>query len=75
VIAHRPNTIRSADQILVMDRVEIIERGTHRELLEREGFYARLHNSQFRGDAELARQEERAQIEEAEVLAISRGND
>ncbi|MBA2247453.1 MAG: ATP-binding cassette domain-containing protein, partial [Chloroflexia bacterium] len=75
VIAHRLSTIRSADQILVINHGEIIERGTHRELLEQEGFYARLHNSQFRGDAELARLEERAQIEEAEVLAISRGND
>jgi len=75
VIAHRLSTIRSADQILVINHGKVIERGTHRELLEQEGFYARLHNSQFRGDDELARQEERAQIEEAEVLAISRGND
>jgi ATP-binding cassette subfamily B protein len=75
VIAHRLSTIRSADQILVINHGEIVERGTHRELLEQEGFYARLHNSQFRGDAELARQEEQAQIEEAEVLAISRGTD
>ena len=75
VIAHRLSTIRSADQIWVMDHGEIVERGTHRELLEQEGFYARLHNSQFRGDAELARQEELAQIEETETLAISRGND
>jgi len=69
------STIRSADQIWVMDHGEIVERGTQRELLEQEGFYARLHNSQFRGDAELARQEELAQIEETETLAISRGND
>ncbi|CAN5831939.1 ABC transporter ATP-binding protein [soil metagenome] len=75
VIAHRLSTIRSADQIWVMDHGEIVERGAHRELLEQEGFYARLHNSQFRGDAELARQEELAQIEETETLAISRGND
>ncbi len=75
VIAHRLSTIRAADQILVINHGEVIERGTHRELLEQEGFYARLHNSQFRGDDERARQEERAQIEEAEVLAISRGND
>jgi ATP-binding cassette subfamily B multidrug efflux pump len=75
VIAHRLSTIRSADQILVVNHGEIVERGTHEELLEQEGFYARLHNSQFRGDAELARQEERAQIEEAAVLAISRETD
>jgi ATP-binding cassette subfamily B protein len=75
VIAHRLSTIRSADQILVVNHGEIVERGTHVELLEREGFYARLHNSQFKGDAELARQEERAQIEEAAVLAIARETD
>ncbi|MBA2556294.1 MAG: ABC transporter ATP-binding protein [Chloroflexi bacterium] len=75
VIAHRLSTIRSADQILVINQGEIVERGTHRELLEEGGFYARLHNSQFRGDAELARQEERAQIEEAAVLAIARETD
>ena len=75
VIAHRLSTIRSADQILVINHGEIVERGTHRELLAQEGFYARLHNSQFRGDAELARQEELAQIEEAEVLAIARETD
>lgn len=75
VIAHRLSTIRSADQILVINHGEIIERGTHDDLLQQEGFYARLHNSQFRGDDELARQEELAQIEESEVLAISRGRD
>jgi len=75
VIAHRLSTIRSANQILVVNHGEIVERGTHHELLEQEGFYARLHNSQFRGDDELARQEERAQIEEAAVLAISRETD
>jgi len=75
VIAHRLSTIRAADQILVINHGEIVERGTHRELLTEEGFYARLHNSQFRGDAELARQEELAQIEEAEVLAIARETD
>jgi ATP-binding cassette subfamily B protein len=75
VIAHRLSTIRSADQILVVNHGEIVERGTHRELLAQEGFYARLHNSQFQGDDELARQEELAQIEEAEVLAIARETD
>ncbi|MBN2980809.1 ABC transporter ATP-binding protein [Cohnella algarum] len=47
VIAHRLNTIKSADLILVIDGGRIIERGTHDELLGRQGFYARLYNSQF----------------------------
>ncbi|MBB6669867.1 ATP-binding cassette domain-containing protein [Cohnella nanjingensis] len=47
VIAHRLNTVRGADLILVIDGGEIIERGTHEQLLAREGFYARLYNSQF----------------------------
>jgi ATP-binding cassette subfamily B protein len=47
VIAHRLSTIRSADQILVINGGEIVERGTHEELLAKQGFYARLHASQF----------------------------
>ena len=47
VIAHRLSTIRDADLILVMDRGSIIEQGSHDELLERGGFYARLYESQF----------------------------
>ena len=49
VIAHRLSTIRDADNILVMNDGAIIETGTHAELLEQEGFYADLYNSQFRG--------------------------
>jgi ATP-binding cassette subfamily B protein len=49
VIAHRLSTIRSADLILVIDGGEIVERGTHRELLEKRGFYHRLYVSQFKG--------------------------
>ncbi len=75
VIAHRLSTIRSADQILVINHGEVVERGTHRELLAQEGFYHRLHNSQFRGDAELARQEEEAQIAEQEIMAIAHERD
>ncbi len=49
VIAHRLSTIRDADLILVMNEGSIIEMGTHTELIEKNGFYADLYNSQFRG--------------------------
>jgi ATP-binding cassette subfamily B protein len=48
VIAHRLSTIREADLILVMNGGEIIERGTHQELLEAKGFYYNLYTSQFK---------------------------
>lgn len=47
VIAHRLSTIRDADLILVMKDGDIIEQGTHQSLLETDGFYANLYNSQF----------------------------
>jgi ATP-binding cassette subfamily B protein len=47
VIAHRLSTIRNADLILVMKEGDIVEQGTHNELLAKEGFYASLYNSQF----------------------------
>jgi len=47
VIAHRLSTIRNADLILVMNQGDIVEQGTHDELLERGGFYAEIYNSQF----------------------------
>ena len=47
VIAHRLSTIRNADRILVMNQGDIIEQGTHQELLEAKGFYADMYNAQF----------------------------
>ncbi len=61
VIAHRLSTIRNADSIVVMDGGKIVEQGSHAQLLQREGFYYRLYNSQFaeawsgNGDAQLQR--------------------
>ena len=46
-MAHRLSTIENADVILVMNQGNVIEQGTHEELLARGGFYARLYRSQF----------------------------
>jgi len=50
MIAHRLSTIRDADLILVMNEGDIVEQGTHKELLARGGFYAELYTSQFESD-------------------------
>ncbi len=50
VIAHRLSTIKNADLILVMNDGNIIEQGTHDELIAGDGFYAKLYNSQFAGE-------------------------
>ena len=47
IIAHRLSTIKDADHILVMNHGDIIEQGTHSELLAQNGFYTGLYNSQF----------------------------
>jgi ATP-binding cassette subfamily B protein len=65
VIAHRLSTIRDADQILAIDHGAIVERGTHRELLERRGFYHRLYSSQFGAGASGRRALEPARLDQA----------
>ena len=47
VVAHRLSTIRESDIILVMNKGQIVEQGTHEQLLEKQGFYYKLYNSQF----------------------------
>ena len=47
IVAHRLSTIRNADIILVMNEGNVIESGSHKELIEKDGFYAKLYNSQF----------------------------
>jgi ATP-binding cassette, subfamily B, bacterial len=52
VIAHRLSTVRAADEILVIEAGEVLERGTHAELLAKGGRYAELYRTQFADDAE-----------------------
>jgi ATP-binding cassette subfamily B protein len=47
VIAHRLSTIQNADKIIVLDKGEIKEMGSHGELLQKEGFYRKLYDMQF----------------------------
>jgi ATP-binding cassette subfamily B protein len=60
VIAHRLSTVLSADLILVMDRGQIVERGTHAQLLDRNGLYAHFYQTQFRRGLNAAQQEDLA---------------
>ena len=55
IIAHRLSTIRNADMILVMNEGNIVEQGTHEELIAINGFYADLYNSQFKKNQILLR--------------------
>jgi ATP-binding cassette subfamily B protein len=57
VIAQRISTVRSADQILVLDKGQVVASGTHRELMESSPIYAEIYNSQLIGDTEADEQE------------------
>ena len=62
VIAHRLSTVRRADMILVMDKGQIVERGTHEELLARGGLYTEIHDLQLVDHARFAEEMEDVQI-------------
>jgi ATP-binding cassette subfamily B protein len=70
-IAHRLSTILSADVIFVVDRGRIVERGTHAELLEREGLYASLYNEQFAGGLVEARCDDGVVLSSGDVVEVA----
>jgi ATP-binding cassette subfamily B multidrug efflux pump len=68
VIAHRLSTVRRADMILVMDKGQIVERGTHEELLARGGLYKEIHDLQLIDHAKFA--EELEELQEEKVMPL-----
>src|SRR5207237_3656623 len=72
-IAPRLSTILSADVIFVLDRGKLVERGTHRELLERGGLYAQLYDQQFRGGLVEAECEDGVVLTTGEVVKTASG--
>jgi ATP-binding cassette subfamily B protein len=72
-IAHRLSTILSADVIFVVERGKIVERGTHRQLIDRGGLYARLYEQQFRGGLIEAECEDGVVLSTGEVVTTASG--
>jgi len=66
VIAHRLSTVRRADLIVVMDRGQIVERGTHEELLSQAGLYKEIHDLQLIDHAKF--KEEMEELQEEQVV-------
>jgi ATP-binding cassette, subfamily B, bacterial len=73
-IAHRLSTILAADVIFVVDRGRIVERGTHRELLDRGGLYAQLYEQQFHGGLVQAECEDGVILASGEVVRTASGS-